>query len=172
MSNGLAVFTTSTAILAQVAVGDLVSLTGKVTEFRPAADPDYLVLSELTSPTNIVVVSTNNTITPLVLGRDRSPPTLSMSALDVGPDGWLSVPNNQSRVDVVNAALQPHQFGIDFWQSLQGQLVTIPKPVAIDFQNSFNEFWVHGDWFVTGKNSRGGLTLTFGTAPAPLYLSF
>jgi hypothetical protein len=26
----------------------------------------------------------------------------------------------------------------------------------------FGEFWVHGDWPVTGKNARGGLTLTFG----------
>ncbi|KAJ7134553.1 DNase I-like protein [Mycena epipterygia] len=167
VSNGLAVFTTSTTVLSKVTVGDLVSLTGKVAEFRPAADPDYLLLLEITSPTNIVVLSANNTITPLVLGRDRSPPTQQLSALDVGPDGWLSVPNNQSRIDVVNATLQPDQFGMDFWASLQGQLVTVPKPVAIDFPNSFGEIWVHGDWPVTGKNSRGGLSLTFGPDGIP-----
>ncbi|KAJ7459796.1 DNase I-like protein [Mycena latifolia] len=167
VSNGLAVFTTSTTILSQVTVGDQVSLTGKVTEFRPAADPDYLFLTEIASPTNIVVLSSNNTITPLVLGQDRKPPTQQFSALDVGPDGWLSVPNNQSRVDVVNATLQPDKFGIDFWQSLQGQLVAIPKPVAIDFPNSFAEFWVHGEWPVTGKNARGGLSLTFGKDGIP-----
>ncbi|KAJ7670284.1 DNase I-like protein [Mycena rosella] len=167
VSNGLVVFTTSATILSQVAVGDQVSLTGKVAEFRPAADPDYLLLTEITSPTNIVVLSSNNTIKPLVLGRDRSPPTQQFSALDVGRDGWLSVPNNQSRIDVVNTTLQPDKFGMDFWASLMGQLVTIPKPVAIDFPNSFKEIWVHGDWPVTGKNARGGLTLTFGPYGIP-----
>ncbi|KAJ6619448.1 DNase I-like protein [Mycena sp. CBHHK59/15] len=167
ISNGLAVFSTSTSVLSKVAAGDIVSLTGKVTEFRPAADPDYLFLTEIASPTNIVVHSTNNTLTPLILGKDRSPPTQQLSALDVGPDGFLSVPNNQSRIDVVNATLQPDQFGMDFWASLQGQLVTVPKPVAIDFPNSFGEFWVYGDWPLTGKNSRGGLSITFGPDAIP-----
>ncbi|KAJ7069845.1 DNase I-like protein [Mycena amicta] len=165
-SYGLAVFTTSKTILAQVAVGDMVSLTGKVSEFRPAADPDYLFLTELTSPTNIVRLSANNTFEPIVIGKDRIPPTQLYSPLDVGPDGWLSVPNNQSRVDTVNGTLQPDRYGIDFWQSLQGQLVSI-SPLAIDFPNSFGEIWVYGDWPVTGKNSRGGLSLTLGPDGIP-----
>ncbi|KAF9497694.1 hypothetical protein BDN71DRAFT_560224 [Pleurotus eryngii] len=51
---------------------------------------------------------------------------------------------------------------MDFWESLEGQLVTIPKPVALDFPNSFGEIWVPGDWAVTGLSSRGGLTITLG----------
>lgn len=167
ISHGLSVFTTSAAVLAQVSVGDQVSLIGKVAEFRPTANPDYLFLTEITSPTNITVLSSNNTIAPLILGKDRSPPTQQFSALDVGPDGWLSVPNNQSRVDVVNATLQPDKFGMDFWASLQGQLVAVPLPTAINFPNNFGEFWVHGDWPVTGKNLRGGLSLTFGPHGIP-----
>ncbi|KAJ7212177.1 DNase I-like protein [Mycena pura] len=167
VSNGLVVFTESTTILGQVAVGDMVSLTGKVLEFRPAADPDYLLLTEIESPTNIVVLSKNNAAMPVVIGKDRIPPNQQYTPLDVGPDGWLSVPNNQSRIDTVNGTLQPDMFGIDFWQSLQGQLVTIPKPTAIDFPNSFGEIWVYGDWPVTGKNSRGGLSLTFGPDGIP-----
>jgi len=124
-------------------------------------------LTEIQSPTNIVVLSTNNTVAPVVIGKDRIPPTQQYSPLDVGPDGWLSVPNNQSRVDTVNGTLQPDKYGIDFWQSLQGQLVSIPKPTAIDFPNSFGEIWVYGDWPVTGKNSRGGLSLTFGPHGIP-----
>ncbi|KAJ7794158.1 DNase I-like protein [Mycena olivaceomarginata] len=158
VSNGLAVFTTSTSILSQVNAGDIVSLTGTVSEFRPAADPDYLLLTE--------VLSVNNTITPLILGKDRSPPTEQFSSLDVGRDGWLSVPNNQSRIDTVNGTLQV-KFGLDFWASLVGQIVSIPTPVAINFPNSFGEFWAHGDWPVTGKNSRGGLSLTFGPHGIP-----
>ncbi|KAJ7147490.1 Endonuclease/exonuclease/phosphatase [Mycena crocata] len=167
VSNGIFVFSTSTAVLSQVTAGDLVSLTGRVAEFRPAANPDYLLLTEITSPTNIVVLSANNTITPVVIGQHRSPPTQQFSALDVGSDGWLSVPNNQSRVDVVNATLQPDKFGMDFWASLQGQLVSIPAPVAIDFPNRFGEIWVIGNWPATGRNSRGGLSLTFGADGIP-----
>ncbi|KAL4251813.1 Endonuclease/exonuclease/phosphatase domain-containing protein [Abortiporus biennis] len=167
VSNGLNVFSSSTSVLSQVNVGDLISLSGKVSEFRSSTAPDNLFTTELQSPTNITVLSTNNTFSPIVIGKDRSPPTQSLSALDVGKDGWLTVPNNQSQVDSANATLQPTKFGMDFWSSLEGQLVTIPNPVALDFENTFGEFWVHGDWTVTGKNGRGGLTLTFGPNGIP-----
>lgn len=119
-------------------------------------------MTELSSPTNITVLSSNNTIKPVVLGKDRSPPTQQLSALDKGTDGFLSVPTNTSRVETVNATLQPDQYGLDFWESLEGQLVVIPSPVAIDFTSSYGETWIYGDWNVTGKNSRGGLTMTIG----------
>ncbi|KAF5369281.1 hypothetical protein D9758_002525 [Tetrapyrgos nigripes] len=162
VSNGLFIFSSSAAVRNKVNVGDEVSITGNVSEFRSSSSPNDLLQTEITSPTesNVVVLSTGNTVAPIILGRDRSPPTEFLSALDVGPDGWLSVPNNQSLVDTVNATLQPDLYGMDFWSSLEGQLVTVPSPVALDFQNSFGEFWVHGDWPVTGKNSRGGLSIT------------
>ncbi|KAF8895444.1 Endonuclease/exonuclease/phosphatase [Infundibulicybe gibba] len=165
VSNGLFVF--STPSLSLVSVGDKISLGGKVAEFRSATSPDNLFTTELDSPTNITIISSNNTLTPLVLGKDRSPPTEQLSALDTGHDGFLSVPNNRSRVSIVNATLQPNKFGMDFWESLEGQLVTIPKPIATDFQNSFGEFWVYGDWKITGKNSRGGISITFGPGGVP-----
>lgn len=140
----------------------MISLSGRVAEFRSASAPNNLFLTEIESPADIVVLSSNNTVTPLILGKDRSPPTQQLSALDIGPDGFLSAPNNVSRVESVNATLQPDKFGMDFWESLEGRLVTVRKPIAIDFQNNFGEFWVYGDWHVTGKNSRGGLTITFG----------
>ncbi|OJT13614.1 hypothetical protein TRAPUB_9803 [Trametes pubescens] len=161
VSNGLNVFTSSKTILASVSVGDSISLSGVVSEFRSSGSPDNLFATELQSPANIVVLSSNQVVTPVLLGTDRSPPTRKLSALDPGNDGWLAVPNNQSRIDTVNATLVPDQFGMDFWASLEGQLVTVPSPVALDFANSFGEFWVHGDWPVTGKNSRGGLTISF-----------
>lgn len=162
VSSGLSVFSTSTAILDQVAVGDYISLGGRVADFRSASTPNNLFLTELESPVDIVVISSNNTVTPLVLGKDRKPPTRLLSALDVGEDGFLGVPNNSSRIETVNADLQPSKYGMDFWESLSGQLVTVPKPTSLGFPNNFGEFWVHGDWPVTGKNSRGGLTITFG----------
>ena len=162
VSSGLNVFTTSEAVLASVAVGDQISLSGKVADFRSSSDPTFIFATELESPTDITILSTNHTVAPLVLGRDRNPPTQALSGLDTGEDGWLSVPNNRSQVDTKNETLQPTKFGMDFWASLEGQLVTVRKPIAIDFENSFGEFWVHGDWPVTGKNSRGGLSITFG----------
>ncbi|KAF8964437.1 Endonuclease/exonuclease/phosphatase [Flammula alnicola] len=166
-SNGLFIFSSSSSVLKSVSVGDSISLSGKVSEFRSSSSPNNLFTTELDSPTNITVLSSNNTVTPVVLGKDRSPPTQQFSALDVGPDGFLSVPNNSSRIDSVNATLQPDKFGMDFWESLEGQLVTIPKPIATAFQNSFGEFWVYGDWNTTGKNSRGGLSITFGPDGIP-----
>ncbi|KAF7314189.1 DNase I-like protein [Mycena kentingensis (nom. inval.)] len=166
VSYGLAVFTTSNTTLAKVSVGDIVTLTGRVSEFRSSSQPDYLLLTELTSPTNITVFSSNNAFEPIVLGKDRIPPTQLFSPLDVGPDSWLSVPNNQSRIDTVNGTLQL-EYGLDFWQSLQGQFVSIPSPEAVGYPNSFGEFWVHGDWPVTGKNARGGLSLTIGPDGLP-----
>ncbi|KAF9077540.1 Endonuclease/exonuclease/phosphatase [Rhodocollybia butyracea] len=168
-SNGLFIFSESSTVLNAVAVGDEVSVTGNVTEFRSSTEPDYLTGTEITSPSaaNIVVLSTGNTVAPVILGTDRSPPTQVLSALDKGPDGWLSVPNAQFEQDTVNATLKPAKFGLDFWSSLEGQLVTAPSPLSIGFPNDFGEFWVVGDWPVTGLNSRGGLTLTVGRDNIP-----
>ncbi|KAF8527494.1 DNase I-like protein [Hysterangium stoloniferum] len=158
VSNGVSVFTSTKTILSQVALGDMITLNGVVNEFHSSVD--VLSVTEIDSPTNIKVLSSNNAVTPVVLGVDRIPPTQLYSALDTGSDGFLSVPSNVSQIETVNAALSPNNFGIDFFESLEGQLVTVPNPSVLNFPNSFGEIWVHGDWPVTGKNARGGLTLT------------
>ncbi|KAF4577133.1 hypothetical protein EYR36_005120 [Pleurotus pulmonarius] len=167
VSNGLSIFTEDDSIIAQVAPGDMVSLSGRVAEFRSNGSPNDLTITEIDNPANIEVASHNNAVEPVIIGRDRSPPTQQLSALDTGGDGFLAVPNNSSRIDVTDATLQPDKFGMDFWESLEGQLVTIPNPVALDFPNSFGEIWVRGDWAVTGLNSRGGLTITLGPDGRP-----
>ncbi|TFK40575.1 Endonuclease/exonuclease/phosphatase [Crucibulum laeve] len=167
VSSGLLVYSTSSSVLSKVAVGDAISLSGRVSEFRSSSQPNYLFLTELTLPSNIMILSSNNTVTPVVLGKDRFPPTREFSALDVGAEGFLSAPNNSSRIEAANATLQPDKYGMDFWESLEGQLVTIPKATSLAFPNSYGEFWVHGDWPVTGKNKRGGLTITFGPDGIP-----
>ncbi|KZT19529.1 DNase I-like protein [Neolentinus lepideus HHB14362 ss-1] len=164
VSNGLNVFTKSASILRQVKVGDDISLSGRVVEYRSSFKPNDLFLTQLSTPSSLMVLSSGNTIKPVVLGVDRSPPTQQLSALDLTGDldGYLSVPNNQSQLEVSNATLQPDLFGLDFWESLEGQLVVVNKPTALNYPTRFNELWVHGDWPVTGKNKRGGLTVTFG----------
>ncbi|KAI5896622.1 DNase I-like protein [Schizophyllum commune H4-8] len=167
VSTGLYVYTTSSDVLDSVTVGDSISLSGTVQEYRSSSKPDYLFLTELASPSDIESLSSNNTVTPVVLGYDRSPPTQKLSSLDVGDDGWLSVPNNQTRIEEINPTLVPSVYGLDFWESLEGQLVLIPSPTALNFENSYGEFWVYGNWTVTGKNGRGGLSLNFGSDGIP-----
>ncbi|KAL0064661.1 hypothetical protein AAF712_008359 [Marasmius tenuissimus] len=166
VSNGLFVFSTPAA--SRVEIGDLVSMDGTVTEFRSSSAPNDLFTTEIAPTLSTVnVISSNHVVTPVVLGKDRFPPTVALSALDVGPDGVLSAPNNVSLIEVVNATLEPEKYGLDFWESLEGQLVSVTNPVVLDFPNRFGEFWVHGDWPVTGKNERGGLTVTFGPDGIP-----
>lgn len=97
------------------------------------------------------------------MGRDRSPPTEQLSALD--NKDFLSVPNNQSLVSTSNSTLIPDLYGLDFWESLEGQLVLVPSPIVTDFNNHFGDFWVYGSWNVTGKNERGGITMIYGKQP-------
>jgi len=163
------VFSSSSTVLGSVQVGDVITLNAKVSEFRSASNANDLHLTELISPSNITVLSSGNPVVPIVLGRDRSPPTQQLSSLDSGPDGFLSVPGNQTLQDSPSHRLQPASYGLDFWESLEGQVVTIPSPVSLGFANSFKEFWVRGDWRATGVNSRGGLSITFGTHFLPIY---
>lgn len=158
VSNGLRIYGSSA--LKSVSLGDRISLSGRVTEYRANYSPNDLFLTELDLPHAVTVLSHDNLVVPLVLGEDRTPPIGQLSACDVGPDGWLSVPNNVTLLESLNATLQPDLYGLDFWESLEGQLVTIPSPVAANFPDRFGSVWVYGDWPVSGKNSRGGLTLT------------
>ncbi|KAH7909912.1 DNase I-like protein [Hygrophoropsis aurantiaca] len=167
VSAALTVYTNSSTDLSKVSVGDLISLGGTVVSYRSTTDKNGLSVVELQSPTSIVVHSKSAKVTPIVLEKARTPPTGPLSALDKGPDGFLSVPNDASSVDSTNAIRQPSKYGLDFWQSLSGQLVTVPGPVAIDFNDRYGSFWVHGGWDITGKNSRGGLSMVLGSDKFP-----
>ncbi|KAI5116995.1 hypothetical protein M0805_002666 [Coniferiporia weirii] len=163
VSNGLFVFSTSESLLAQVTIGDFISLGGNVHEYRSSSN--YLYATELINPTDIAVLTSNNSVVPVVLGESRSPPTEQLSALDIG--GFLAVPNNQSSVSTNNATLLPDLYGLDFWESLEGQLVTVPDPIVVNFNNRYGDFWVYGGWNVTGKNARGGISMIYGPDGTP-----
>ncbi|KAH6981103.1 Endonuclease/exonuclease/phosphatase [Ilyonectria sp. MPI-CAGE-AT-0026] len=153
-SEGLYVFGSRATSL--VAVGDIVTLDGLVKEYRSSAD--YLYLTELTLPVNIVVKSSGTAVKPLVIGVDTpKPPTKQYSKLDGGD--IFAVPNEAYRISVENPKLQPNTYGLDFWESLVGELVTIKDAYAISRPNSFGDVWVRGDWKVTGLNGHGGLTM-------------
>jgi len=142
---------------ANLTVGDAIAIGGKVVEYR--SNKDYVYLTEISNPVLERKVSTGNKVKPLVIGKDTSdPPTEQFSSLDGGD--VFAVPNNVSLVSVANPLLEPKKFGMDFWESLSGELVTVRKPTAIAKPNNFGDTWVYGDWKVTGKNERDGLTMT------------
>ncbi|KAL1840418.1 hypothetical protein VTJ49DRAFT_492 [Mycothermus thermophilus] len=152
-----AIYVFGNSVGSKLTVGDLISLDGKVTEYRNNAN--YMYLTEISSPKNVKVVSSGHTVTPLVIGKDTpSPPTVQYSSLDSGD--IYTLPNGVANISEVNPILEPTKYGLDFWESLSGELVTIRKPIAIKTPNKYGDTWVVGDWTATGRNKHGGLTMS------------
>lgn len=144
---------------ANLTVGDAITVGGKVTEYR--SNKDYLYLTELINPVLEKKLSSGNEVKPYIIGKDTlDPPKEQLSALDGGD--VFAVPNNKTLVSVANPTLEPKKYGLDFWESLTGELVTVRKPRAITKPNNFGDTWVVGNWKVSGENKHGGLTLTNG----------
>lgn len=152
ISDSVLVYTNSS----DVSVGDILSLNGKVSEYR--SSEKYVYMTEITSPNNITVASTGNEVTPVTLGKGgRSPPTGQFSGLD---EGDFLGPGNSSLISESNPELDPEKYGMDFWQSLSAELVTISRPRAVGKPNQYGDTWIVGDWNLGGaENERGGLTM-------------
>ncbi|KYK55020.1 endonuclease/exonuclease/phosphatase family protein [Drechmeria coniospora] len=158
-SEGLFVYGSSAA--QKVEVGDLVSLDGVVKEYR--AKTEHIYLTQLTDPTNIVVVSSSHKVKPLVIGKDTlPPPTRDFSKLDKG--GIFGVPNAVDTVSAANPKLDPATYGLDFWESLVGELVILKDVYQTSRPSKYGDVWVRGSWAVTGINSHGGVTMLDGDA--------
>ncbi len=158
-----AIYVFSNTVGANLTVGDIISLDGKVVEYRSAATYQYL--TEISTPKNVKVLSSGNKVTALVIGKDTpSPPTTQFSSLDSGD--IYSLPNGVANTSSANPVLKPTEYGLDFWESLSGELVTVRKPTVVSRPNNYRDTWVIGDWPVTGRNTHGGITMTLkGTAP-------
>ncbi|CUS09402.1 unnamed protein product [Tuber aestivum] len=160
-SSSVYVFTSSsTTIRGNIAVGDIITIDGRIIEYR--SNRAYLFLTEISVPKNLRKVSSGNKVEPVVLGKERSPLVYRYSGIDEKAGGVFAVPNNQSLYSVVNATVEEEKYGLDFWESLSGELVRVPGPIALSKPSNFGDVWVHGEWRVTGKNSRGGLTIVPG----------
>ena len=143
--------------ISQVSVGDFISLSGTVSEYRSSSS--YVYMTEIISPSKIGVSSSDNEVVPVVIGENGlMPPTEQFSSLDDGD--VYSLPNNASQISNENPLLQPSTYGMDFWESLSGELATLTGLRAIAKPNQYGDTWVVGDWPSTGGNERGGLTMT------------
>lgn len=149
-SEGVFVFTGSTSNPANlVAVGDLVEVIGKVSEYRGAAAS--LTLTELTAPFTVTVISPGNPLpTPILLGTGGLIPPSTV------------IENDASGSVETTGVFDPAQDGIDFYESLEGMLVEVKDAVAVGPRSNFTsnrEIPVVGD---NGANAgvrtpRGGV---------------
>ncbi|CAG8980448.1 hypothetical protein HYALB_00013642 [Hymenoscyphus albidus] len=151
-SNSIYVFSNTAG--RNLTVGDLITLDATVAEYRSSAA--YLYLTQLTAPKNIAVICSGQDVTPIILGGLMWPPSERFSSLDDGD--VFSIPNNSSLISVVNPSLEPLLYGLDFWESMSGELVQVQTPKALSKPNNFGDTWVTGSWEVSGRNKRGGLT--------------
>ncbi|NNM75819.1 endonuclease/exonuclease/phosphatase [Sphingomonas sp. ID1715] len=141
-SDGILVFTG--AAPSGIAVGDLLEVDARVTEFLAGNDNRNLTITELTSP--VIAKLGQGTIEATVIGEGGIHPPTSV----IENDGFTSY--------------DPATDGIDFYESLEGMFVTIDAPIAISNTNEFGETYVVASGGVgsTGQSARGGLTLSAG----------
>lgn len=157
VSDGLYVYGSALAKNTSINVGDVLVVDGKVSEYR--SNKDYLYMTELASPKVTAILERSGKVEPIVIGKGAlSPPTKQYSGLDKGD--VFAVPNNQSLISVENPLLEPELYGLDFWESLTGELVTIESPRAVGRPNQYGDTWVVGNWNTTGDNDRTGLTVS------------
>lgn len=143
-SDAIFVFTSSTPT---VSVGNAITLSGTVSEY--AAATNQLTTTELTNPTNITVTAASVALPAAVViatdGTGRAPPT---SVID--DDNFTS--------------FDPTTDGADFYESLEGMLVTIKQPLVVADTDATGETFVvaSGGAGATGLNAEGGMTISNG----------
>src|SRR4051794_620166 len=143
-SEGVFVFTSSRPT---AAVGDEVTVSGRVQEFRSA--PGNLTTTEISRPT-VTTVATGRSIAPTIIGAGgRIPPD---QVIEDDADG-----NVETQRD-----FDPENDGIDFHESLEGMLVEIKDAVATGPSVAFGEISVVADdgAEATPRRSRGGVVVT------------
>ncbi|MEM8883491.1 MAG: endonuclease/exonuclease/phosphatase family protein [Planctomycetota bacterium] len=139
-SDGLFLFTGGAPT---VAVGDAIEVTGTVSEFIPGgASTGNLSTTQIAFPAVTVVSSGNALPAAVIVGRGgRIPP-----ARKVISKGEIDPPINlQLDADAAANRFNPRGDGIDFYESLEGMRVRIPKPQAVSALNGFGEVFVVAD---------------------------
>ncbi len=144
-SDAIFVFTGSAP---PVAVGDGVTVTGRVSEFFPGGAATGNLSTTQISATSSQVTSSGNALpAAVVLGAGgRLPPTEVIQ-------------------DDAFTSFDPTTDGIDFFESLEGMRVTLPEALVIAPTNSFGEIWVTTGTGqdATGLSTRGTLNINGGT---------
>ncbi|MFD8752927.1 lamin tail domain-containing protein [Kitasatospora sp. NPDC059577] len=144
-SEGVYVYTTGAP---SVAVGDSVTVSATVSQYRPGGTggTTNLSITELTAPT--VTVVAHNAPLPaatLVGPGGRTPPSAVVSGVTSG--------------DVETAGnYRPATDGLDFWESLEGMRVEIDDAAVVGPSNTYGEVPVVPQGSTT-RTDRGGILL-------------
>jgi predicted extracellular nuclease len=143
-SEGIFVFTSS-----RPSVGDLVSVSARVQEFRPGGSSTNLSTTELSSATTSVVSTGNPLPDATIVGTGgRIPPN---QVIEDDATGNVET----------SGTFDPGQDGLDFWESLEGMRIELNNAVAVGPTNSFGETQVVGDNGdnASSRTARGGVLL-------------
>lgn len=113
-----------------VSVGQAVTVTGRVTEFRAGGSASAnLTTTELTSPT-VTPGGPGAAIAETVVGHGgRVPPT---AVIDDDATGDVET----------SGTFDPATDGIDFYESMEAMLLRVESPVVVSPTNDFGEVWV------------------------------
>lgn len=161
-SDGIFVFSR-----ASVNPGEMVSVTGSVSEFIPGgAATGNLSITQIGGNVEVTVNgAAPGLVSPVIIGRGgRVPPAVFVISEDeIDPPINLQIP-----ADAASNRFNPEEDGIDFYESLEGMLVTIEDPVAVSATRTFTPF--SSEFFVLAnngadvaphdaRNRRGGIDL-------------
>lgn len=141
-SDAIFVFTSSAP---SVAVGASVQVSGTVAEFFPGdTDTRNLPTTQLTGVTVTALAESLGTVSPTLIGAGGR------------------VPPNTSIDDDAFGEFDPVNDGIDFFESLEGMLVTAQDLVAVAGTNGFGEIFavVDNGTGATGISDRGTLNIS------------
>jgi uncharacterized protein len=147
-SEGIFVFTSSAP---SVKVGDRVSVSGTVREFRPGGEggTNNLTITQIASPTVQAIASGTTLPVPVVIGTGgRVPPN---KVIEDDADGSVET----------GGSFDVDADGIDFYESLEGMRVQINNAVAMGPTSDFGEIPVIGDSGAnaTTRTARGGIVV-------------
>lgn len=129
-SDGIFVFTGDAPAFS---IGDELQLTGEVSEFVPGgADTGNLSITQLSNLTSTKVLSSENDLPEaIVIGASgRLPSNTTIISEDELPANLQTDPGE----------FDPENDAIDFFESLEGQRVTVEDAVTISPTRVFNEF--------------------------------
>lgn len=141
-SEGVFVFTSSTP--KGVAVGDLVTVSGTVSEYVPGGTSSgNQALTEITKPTT-TVVSSGNAVPAATVIDAQSVPSAYV------PEGDSAAGNS-----VNGLTLQPSKYALDLYESLEGMNVQVSDTRVVGATDPYTELWVTvKPW--EHRNRRGG----------------
>ncbi|MBE8473146.1 endonuclease/exonuclease/phosphatase family protein [Streptomyces justiciae] len=128
-SEGVFVFTSSTP--KGVAVGDLVTVSGTVSEYVPGGTSSgNQSITEITKPTT-TVVSSGNAVPAAVVVDAKSVPAAYAPAGDTAANNSIN-----------GLTLEPSKYALDYYESLEGENVQVADTRVVGASDPYTELWV------------------------------